>query len=313
MTDTPIGRIVEIAENGRYLGKDRGFLTVSAEGAEIGRVPLDDLAAVIASAPGTTTSCVLLAELAARGIPFTVCGRNFAPAAILWPTETHHAQQRRMEAQLNASKVLADKLWAQVVASKIVRQGVALSAVGARSGAFSRLVRSVRPGDPENIEAQASRRYWPLMFGSDFRRNTDGGGVNSLLNYGYTVLRAATARAIAAAGLHPGLGIFHRHPRNMMPLADDLMEPFRPEIDLTVHRLVGAGVSEVNPNAKRTLVDTLVAPLTKERATSPLSTRLVRLGQSLADSYMTGIPSLLLPEGHVSILATGPTLPLDPK
>jgi CRISPR-associated protein Cas1 len=312
MTDTPLGRIVEIAENGRHLGKHRGFLTVSAEGNEIGRVPLDDLAAVIASAPGTTTSCVLLAELAERGIPFAVCGRNFAPAALLWPTETHHAQQRRMEAQLSASKMLADKLWAQVVASTIVRQGVTLSIVGARSGAFSRLARSVRPGDPENIEAQASRRYWPLMFGPDFRRDTNGGGVNSLLNYGYAVLRAATARAIAAAGLHPGLGIFHRHPHNMMPLADDLMEPFRPEIDLTVHRLIGADVSEVDPDAKRTLVDALAAPLAMERSTSPLSTTLMRLGQSLAESYMTGVPSLHLPGGRVSVLTIDSGSASDP-
>lgn len=83
MSDSPLGRIVEIAENGRHLAKDRGFLSVQAEGQEIGRVPLDDLAAVLATAPGITVSCFLVAELAARGVPFAVCDRHFRPAAIL--------------------------------------------------------------------------------------------------------------------------------------------------------------------------------------------------------------------------------------
>ncbi|MGH7041543.1 MAG: CRISPR-associated endonuclease Cas1, partial [Acetobacteraceae bacterium] len=98
MTTSPLGRVVDIAEDGRYLARHRGFLVVSAAGAEVGQVPLDDLAAVIATSPATTASCALLAELAERGIPFVLCGRNYAPAGLLWPVSGHHAQQRRMEA-----------------------------------------------------------------------------------------------------------------------------------------------------------------------------------------------------------------------
>jgi CRISPR-associated protein Cas1 len=84
-----------------HLAKSRGFLTISLKGEEIGRVPLDDIGAVMATSLSTTTSCALLAELAERGIPFVLCGRNYAPTALLWPVAGHHAQQRRMEAQLN--------------------------------------------------------------------------------------------------------------------------------------------------------------------------------------------------------------------
>lgn len=295
MSLSPLGRVVEVAEDGRHLAKLRGFLVISARGEELGRVPLDDLAAVIATAPGTTTSCTLLAELATRGVPFVLCGRDYAPAGILWPVRGHHAQQRRMEAQLDATRPLAKRLWTLVVQAKVRRQGWALAQVGQQAGAFTRLARLVRAGDPDNVEAQAARRYWPLMMGDAFRRNPDGGGENTLLNYGYTVLRGATARAIAAAGLHPGLGIFHRHPHSGMPLADDLMEPFRPIVDLCVRGLVGGGMTEVSPDAKRHLAGVLRVEERTAAGTTPLSTCMIRLAASLADSFLTGEPALDLP------------------
>ena len=139
MTVSPLSRIVEIAEEGRYLAKSRGFLTVSVKGEEIGRVPLDDIGAVMATSLSTVASCALLAELAERGIPFVLCGRNYAPAALVWPVAGHHAQQRRMEAQLAMTKALGPRLWALIVAAKVRGQGWALAQNGKRSGAFRRL------------------------------------------------------------------------------------------------------------------------------------------------------------------------------
>lgn len=91
MSTTPLGRVVEIAENGRHLARADGFLVVSADHQELGRIALDDILSVIATAPGTTASCAALAELATRGIPFVICGRNFLPASIIWPVAGHHA------------------------------------------------------------------------------------------------------------------------------------------------------------------------------------------------------------------------------
>lgn len=295
MSLSPLGRIVEIAEDGRYLSKDRGFLVVQVQREEVGRVPLDDLLAVIATAPSTTTSCVLLAELAARGISFVVCGRNFAPAALLWPTAGHHAQQRRMEAQIEQTRPLAKRLWAEIVSAKLRRQGWALARAGCPSGAFERLAREVRSGDPDNREAQGARRYWRLLLGPEFRRDVDGGGTNALLNYGYAVLRAATARAIAATGLHPGIGIFHRHPHNAMPLADDLMEPFRPIVDAMVHDLLTEGIGEVSVTAKRRLAGVLLIDEITPAGRTPLGTCIHRLAASVAESFLSGIPDLTFP------------------
>jgi CRISPR-associated protein Cas1 len=295
MSGSPFGRVVEIAENGRYLAKHRGFLTVSANGADGGRVPLDDIAAVIATSPATSASCFLLAELAERGIPFVVCDRNFSPAGILWPIRGHHAQQRRMEAQITATRPLAKKLWATIVAEKIRRQGWALARTGQPAGAFLALARDVRSGDPDNIEAQAARRYWPLFFGPAFRRDADGSGANALLNYGYAVLRAATARAIVAAGLHPGVGIFHRHPHNPMPLADDLMEPFRPFFDVAVRKILAGGDDTVSAGAKRCLVEVLWHAEATAAGMTPLSTSILRFAQSVAESFLMGEAVIELP------------------
>jgi CRISPR-associated protein Cas1 len=292
---SPLGRVIEIAEEGRYLAKDRGFLTVDHGGEELGRVPLDDLAAVLATARGTTASTQLLGALAERNVPFVVCGANFAPVALLWPVAGHHAQQRRMERQLDQTRPLAKRLWAQIVTAKVRRQGWVLMRLGAPHGAFVRLAAQVRSGDPDNIEAQAARRYWPLLMGEGFRRDANGDGTNALLNYGYAVLRAAAARAIAAAGLHPGLGVFHRHPHNAMPLADDLMEPFRPVVDLAVHELVMAGAAMVDTMAKRRLAGLLLQDEATMAGTSPLSTAILRSAQSLAESYLEGAAALEFP------------------
>jgi CRISPR-associated protein Cas1 len=295
LSGSPIGRIVEVAEPGRYLAKSRGFLTVTEGAEELGRVPLDDISAVIATCSATTVSCVLLADLAMRGIPFVLGGRNYAPTAILWPIAGHHAQQRRLETQAEAGRPLKKRLWALVVAAKIRAQGNALAAAGQPSGGFEFLARQVKSGDPNNLEAQAARRYWPLLMGAEFRRDVAADGANAMLNYGYAVLRAATARAIVAAGLHPGLGIFHRHPHDAMPLADDLMEPFRPLVDGIVRGLMLEGESVITPDVKRRLAGVLHMDQRTDLGTTPLETCMQRLATSVAESFLSGKPELALP------------------
>jgi CRISP-associated protein Cas1 len=177
-----------------------------------------------------------------------------------------------------------------------MEQGAALAAAGAEAGGFRLLARKVRPGDPDNVEAEAARRYWPLLFGPQFRRDTDGGGLNGLLNYGYAILRAATARAVMAAGLHPSLGLMHSNRGNALVLVDDLMEPFRPVVDREVHRLRGQGLMEINPETKAALARVMVFDLTTDEGLSPLMTCLDRLAASLAKAYAGENDRLALPK-----------------
>lgn len=153
----------------------------------------------------------------------------------------------------------------------------------------------VRSGDPENVEAQAARRYWPLLMGTEFRRDRNALGVNSLLNYGYAVLRAIVSRAICGSGLHPTLGVHHANQGNAFALADDLMEPYRPLVDRMVLNLMRSGQEEVNPKTKGRLAELGTLDLETSEGLSPVSVQISRLTQSLASTFLTGEVLLDLP------------------
>jgi CRISPR-associated protein Cas1 len=290
-----IGRVVEIAEDGRFLSAERGFMTVSAEGRELGRVPLDDIAVLLVNAHGVTYTNNLIRELAQRAAAVVLCGPNHTPFAWLWPLVGHHAQAARMRAQIDAGRPLCKRLWQTLVQAKIEQQGAALAALGRPAGGFRLLAREVRSGDPDNLEAQAARRYWPLVFGPDFRRDRSLPGVNGLLNYGYTVLRSATARAVVSAGLHPSIGIHNRNRTDDMVLVDDLMEPFRPVVDIVVARLVEQGRAEIAPDVKRDLAAVSSFDMRTQAGTTPLAGCLERLASSLGHAFETGEARLDLP------------------
>lgn len=290
-----IGRVIEIATDHRHLALSRGFMIVCANGSEVGRVPLDDIGIVIANSHGLTYSNNLLVALAERGVILVLCTSNHNPVAMLWPLDGHHVQASRMQAQIEAGKPLRKRLWQLVVRQKIAQQAAVLESLGLPGGVVDGLRRRVKSGDPENIEAQASRRYWPILMGREFRRDRSQPGANALLNYGYMVLRAATARAIVAAGLHPSIGIHHHHPGNNFRLADDLMEPFRPLVDRMVVKLIKIGEIDVTPETKKMLASLTTVDMVTEAGTSPLSTCLLRLATSLARAFETGQARLDFP------------------
>ena len=131
-----IGRVVEIAEDGRHLSVHRGFMVVESEGRELGRLPLDDVGVVVANAHGITYSNTLLVKLAERGAAVVLCGANHMPVAWLWPLDAHHVQAARMRAQLGAARPLCKRLWQIVVRTKVLQQGAVLAALGRPSGGF---------------------------------------------------------------------------------------------------------------------------------------------------------------------------------
>ncbi|TXT36237.1 MAG: CRISP-associated protein Cas1 [Comamonadaceae bacterium] len=293
-----IGRIVEVADDRRHLSLHRGFMVVQdteGERKQLGQVPLDDIAAVIANAHGLSYTNNLLVALSERGAPFVLCAANHNAVGMLLPIDGNFEQAKRIEAQIAASLPTHKRLWAAVVRSKLEQQAAALEVVGAPTAPLAALVSKVKSGDPENIEAQGAQRYWRLLFGDTFRRNQDGDDINGLLNYGYTVLRACTARAIIAAGLHPSIGLHHSHDNNAMRLVDDVMEPFRPVIDLKVWHLRRCGETLVTPETKRALVRTLYDDMQTEAGATPVMVCAQKLAVSLAQVYLGERDKLDLP------------------
>jgi CRISPR-associated protein Cas1 len=288
-------RVVDLSTDGLHVAVQRGFLTVSKEREEIGRIALDDIGGVIAHAHGLTWSNTVFTRLSERAVPVVLCAANHAPVACVWPLEGHHRQGARLNAQVDASRPLAKRLWRDVVVAKIRMQGAVLTSIGAEAGALDMLSRKVRSGDPDNLEAQAARRYWPVLLGPDFRRDQGGEGANALLNYGYTILRAIVSRAICAAGLHPSIGLHHANRGNAFALADDLMEPYRPLVDRAVYNLVHDGCAEVSPETKTALAALTTLDLVAPHGMSPLHVHAARLAQQLAALFAKEGEGLDLP------------------
>lgn len=296
-----IQRAVEITGNGRHLRKERGFLVVSQEKQDLGRLPLDDLEIVLYSGHGMTCTGELMNTLAERCIPLVVCDQRFLPASLLLPVESHSLQSGRIRAQADLSAPLRKRLWQQLVRAKIERQAEVLQLCRNEACArLDRLAAEVRSGDTSNAEGEAARIYWPLLFGSAFRRHRGQPGVNALLNYGYTVLRSGVARAVMLAGLHPAFALHHCSARDTMPLVDDLIEPFRPVVDALVFELAARdadGMPALDARAKERLTSVISVDMIFDGVASPVSECLLRMTRSLADVCEGRKKSLLLPEG----------------
>jgi CRISPR-associated protein Cas1 len=277
---------------------------VSCKGEEIGRTPIDDISALIGNAHGLVYSNNLLVALAERCTPFVLCGSNHRPIGLLWPVEGHHRQAARMDAQLRAGLPLRKRIWKDLVQSKIGMQASAIALVGGPEMPLRRLAAKVRSGDPSNVEGQAARLYWGLLFGSEFRRDRQMKGVNAMLNYGYTVLRAIVARHVMASGLHPGIPLHHANEGNPMRLVDDLMEPFRPLVDVCVHRLIDKGMIQLDEQARSKLAILGSRSLHIGNSISPVTLAVQRLATSLALVFEATRKKLDLPSTGNDALAS---------
>lgn len=295
-------RLVEIAGENRHLKLYRGFLVVESRGDELGRAPLDDLGTVLIHGFGITYSNNLMVALAERGIPVLICNTAMAPAALMWPVVSHHRQAERLEAQTVAGAPLKKRCWRKLIRWKIANQARALDLINGESATVAMLEKKVKSGDVDNTEGQAARRYWPLLLGEHFTRDRNGPAPNGLLNYGYMVLRAATARAVMSAGLHPSFSIHHKNLQNPMRLVDDLMEPFRPAVDLLVHGLVAHGRADVDKMSKAVLAQVGNTMLQTSTGVSPLHVQL----KALAHDYVQVLLGL-----HRGLARHGAVLAVD--
>lgn len=290
-------QIIEIFEENRYLSLDRGFLVISSKGSLVGKVSLDDISVLLLTAQSITITKYLLSELAERNCIVITCGKNYSPIAIQTPLVSHFQQTAVIKAQIAASLPLKKNIWKEIIIEKLKNQAKVLCALGKipESNEIKRISKTVLSGDSNNREAYAARLYWKFLFGIDFIRNKNHDGANALLNYGYTVVRSSITRAICSAGLLPSLGIFHDNNLNPACLADDLFEPFRPIVDLSVYCLINAGFEEVNPQVKKELVNILWIKLKTTEGNSPLTQAFYYYASSLVKCFKIKKPLIKIP------------------
>ena len=271
-------------------------------------IPCEDIGVVLIEEQGTTYSHAALTTLLKYDAAVVICGRNHLPAGLLLPFGEHTEVVWRIHDQLAVKKPLQKQLWRQLVQAKIRAQAANLPPESAIRSRLLGLARQVRSGDPSNVEAQAARAYWSVLFQNGgpapdwpvFHRDSDADGLNALLNYGYAVVRAAVARAIVSAGLLPALGIHHANRSNAFCLADDLIEPLRPLVDARVRALHESGETELNPGSKAELLKVLTAELRVGDQTGPLMVALHRLIASLVRCFEGSAKQLDIPVACVA-------------
>jgi CRISPR-associated protein Cas1 len=234
-------KTIEIATPGTRLSVAHRQLVIDRPDLPKATVPIEDLGVLVVDDGRASYTQAVFVECLAAGATVIVTGRDHLPAGMMLPMEGHHALTERHWAQVEAGAPLRKRLWQALVAAKLRQQGRVLKEAGSDDAGLTALAARVRSGDPDNFEAQGAQRYWPKLFGRDFRRDRAAEGTNALLNYGYTIVRAGCARSLVASGLIPSLGVWHRHRSNPFCLADDLLEPWRPVVDWKVRGLCVAG------------------------------------------------------------------------
>lgn len=295
-----IKRILELSQDATHLSVKHKQLRVRSHGggAETTRVfPCEDLGVVCIDHPGTTYTHKALLELVDSGTAVVLCGSNHIPAAQLLPYSNHAEVVSHMQLQMNASKPVKKRIWQQVVQAKISRQAEILEWKAGRQH-LQRMARRVRSGDPENFEAQAARYYWSNFLGEKDRFKRIAGGtdpLNSLLNYGYAILRAAVARALVIGGLLPAIGVHHKNRSNSFNLADDFIEPFRPLVDYTARNLFRNEREKLEPDVKAELLALLSAPVRIQEEVSPLMVSLHAMTASFRRCLNGESRELILP------------------
>ncbi len=266
------------------------------EGLREGQMPIEDLAFVVLEHPHITLTQAALQVLAEHNVCVIFCNEKHLPTSMLLHLDTHYVQAERFSFQLQASEPLSKQLWAQTIKAKILNQATLLEHQGVKAGDIEALAKQVKSGDTGNEEAQAARRYWPRLMHSDFLRDRVGDYPNNLLNYGYTLLRAATARALCGVGLLPLLGIHHHNRYNHYALADDIMEPYRPFVDLVVKKMMNENTSaDLTKEQKTELLKALVMNVCIADQQTNMLQALQITAQSLADCFEGSKTKLKLP------------------
>lgn len=281
--------------------KNEQLVMELADTGEVKSVPIEDIGLLILDHQQITISQALMAKLLDNNTAVVTCNEKHHPTGMFLNLDGSSLQSMKFKAQIAASEPLKKQLWQQTVSCKILNQAAVLSSERKENKLLLELAKSVRSGDAGNAEATAASFYWKSIFPEfiRFKRDRDGLPPNNLLNYGYAILRAITARSLVASGLLPTLGIFHRNQYNAYCLADDMMEPYRPFVDKVVCDIVRFNGDFTEYMTKEMKTDLLKIPAMDVQINgekSPLMNAMQRTTASLAKCFEGKQRKILYPE-----------------
>ena len=258
--------------------------------------PIEDVGFVVIENPMVSITVPLLNELADNNVSVVFCDKKQMPKTMLMTLDGNTTQQESYKFQIDASAPTKKNIWKQLVESKIRNQALLLNKLGKNGDALKQYYMNVKSGDTDNREGAAAREYWSQIFNTGFKRNREGPPPNNLLNYGYAILRAAVARALIGSGLYPAFGVFHRNRYNAFPLADDVMEPYRPFVDeIVFHLFFDGAINELDNQSKGKLLRVLFSDVKMGKVIRPLENALSLTTASLLRVFKGETDKISLP------------------
>lgn len=264
--------------------------------------PIEDVGLLVIESRGVNISSGLINALLDNNVVIVVCDDSHIPHGLMLPISGNSITTERSHKQIASSLPLRKQLWQQTVSAKIRNQHNLLKMVSSEEcGCMEQFAKKVRSGDPDNLEARAAVFYWKNIFSgrTGFLRSDESDILNSYLNYGYAILRAIVARAVVASGLLPQIGLFHSNKFNPFCLADDLMEPFRPFVDLLVIEIADSlawNLVPLNKEIKRSLLSIPTIDVRISRRRHPLMIGVNHTVASLVKCYYGRQRTLYYPE-----------------
>lgn len=276
--------------------KDNQLIVENRDSGEVKKAPVEDLGIVIIEHPMTNISIPALNALSANNCAVVLCDARHMPVSMLFNLESNSVQAERYRQQSEASLPFKKNLWKQIIQAKILNQSRLLSELGLDGEKLKPYYMNVKSGDTDNREGIAASIYWDSLLGKEFVRTRYGDDPNPLLNYGYAILRAGMTRAIMGSGLFPAFGLFHKNRYNAFPLADDLMEPYRPYVDQLVVQSLREGKGQLNTESKQLLLKVMFLDTRFKDMTRPLELALSITTASLARCFAGESKTIEYPE-----------------
>jgi CRISPR-associated protein Cas1 len=230
--------VVTIDSPDSYLGCRNGQLTCKS-GTTTRSLPIEDVASVIVTGFSTSVHSQLLIEAARHGVALIFC-EAYKPISVLLPAN-RCCDTLLTRAQVELSNKKRSALWSATIDAKCSNQ---LAAARMMSQSIYELeVLKKETAIPSfHKEASCAKMYWKIfsraMGCESFVRERNQSGLNSLLNYGYAVLLSSILQKLFAVGIDPTFGISHAIRERSTPLAYDLMEPFRPIVDVRIFQWI---------------------------------------------------------------------------
>ena len=251
-------------------------------------LPIEDIGVVILDHKQITITHALIDALLANNVAIVTSNDKHLPVGLMLPLDGNTLQSERFRAQIDASEPLKKQMWQQTIVAKILGQAHVLGTQLIEHNNMLKWAKDVRSGDTENMEARAAAFYWRNMFEKDaFIRDPQGLPPNNLLNYGYSIVRAMMARALVGAGLLPTLGIHHHSRYDAYCLADDIMEPYRPFVDMKVLEMWKNGgiTSDISSDQKRELLGITTMDVSISGHRSPMMLAIQTTAQSVQKCF----------------------------